>query len=314
MPPSVSILICTRDRAESLRHTLGSLRGCQVPPDLTVELVVIDNGSTDHTKIVVEEAVFHGAPVRRVLEPTPGLSRARNAGLRATSSDVILFTDDDVRVPERWIEGMCRPILAGEADAVAGGVHFPADYEPKLSREPFRSRRGWLASTENLDPLEPGSFVGANMAFSRRVAEAVGEFDPQLGAGALGFSEESLFAYRLIDAGFRIKTAFDVSVEHHFDLSRLTRKTLLDMAARMGRSAAYIDYHWNQGETALARPKVRRAAVLLMLERLKAPWRTLTQGLTGEETQRVQTLAYWRKLAELAGQPRRYQRPSDSAR
>ena len=314
MAASVSIIICTRDRAESLRQTLESLSKCQVPADLMAELVVVDNGSTDHTQAIVEASVFDGSPVRRVSEQAPGLSRARNAGLRATSSDVILFTDDDVRVPDGWISGMCRPILAGEADAVAGGVHFPADYEPRLSEEPFRSRRSWLASTENIDPHEPDSFVGANMAFSRQVVEALGEFDPQLGAGALGFCEESLFAYRLIDAGWRIKTALNVSVEHHFDLSRLTRKTLLSMAARMGRSAAYVDYHWGQQDTVNVDAKLRRAKALLVLEKLKAPWRSLTQALTSEEVQRVQTLAYWQELAGLAGQSRRYQRASSSVR
>ncbi len=305
MPASVSIIICTRDRANSLRHTLKSLQGCDRPSDLAVELVVVDNGSTDHTRQVVEEAVFHGAPVRRVFESSPGLSRARNAGLRATASDVILFTDDDVRVPAGWIAGMCQPILSGKADAVAGGVHFPADYEARLSQEPFRSRRGWLASTEEMDPNDPRGLVGANMAFSRKVADALGEFDPELGAGALGFCEESLFALRLLAAGFRIQTAFGVSVEHHFDLSRLTRRTLLKMASRMGQSAAYVDYHWN-GDDAAVGSQVRRAAILLFLERLKAPWRTLGQTTTWNETQRVQTLAYWRKLAGFSGQPRRY--------
>lgn len=305
---TVTVIICTRDRAESLRLTLASIARCTVVPGLSVELLVVDNGSRDHTWEVVEKAGYFGSPVRKVVETVPGLSRARNAGLRAASSDVILFTDDDVRVPAGWIDGMCRPILAGETDAVAGGVHFPAAYESQLSQEPFRSRRGWLASTEDLDARAPSGLVGANMALSRKVVEAIEEFDPQLGAGALGFSEESLFAYRLIAAGFRIKTAFDVSVEHHFDLSRLARGTLLNMAARMGRSAAYVDYHWDQKDPTEARAKVRRAMVLLTVERMKAPWRMLTQKLTGQETQRVQTLAYWRALAELAGHPRRYQR------
>ncbi len=307
MPASVSIILCTRDRADSLRQTLESLRECDRPPDLSVEFVVVDNGSTDHTRQVVEETVFHGSPLRRVFEPAPGLSRARNAGLRATASDVILFTDDDVRVPADWIAGMCQPILSGKADAVAGGVHFPAEYETRLSREPFRSRRGWLASTEAMDPDDPRGLVGANMAFSRKVADALGGFDPELGAGALGFCEESLFALRLLDAGFRIRTACGVSVEHHFDLSRLTRSTLLKMASRMGQSAAYVDYHWN-GDDAAVGSQVGRAAILLFLERLKAPWRMLGQVTTGNETQRVQTLAYWRKLAEFSGQPRRYRR------
>ncbi len=305
---TLSIVICTRNRAASLVQTLASVGRSTVPPEFETEFLVVDNGSTDDTAQVVRDIrPANGLVVKYLLEKQPGLSHARNAALSGSTGQIIVFTDDDVRVPLGWIAGMCQPILSGEADAVAGGVHFPAAYEPKLSREPFRSRRGWLASTEGTDPHDPGCLVGANMAFGRHVFEALGGFDPELGAGALGFCEESLFALRLLAAGFRIKTAFGVSVEHHFDLSRLTRGTLLDMAARMGRSAAYVDYHWKQEDANAARSNLRRAAVLRLLERLKAPWRALTQSVTEQETQRVQTLAYWQALAQLAGQPRRYQ-------
>ena len=306
--PTVSIIICTRNRAASLAQTLVSIGRCELPPESATEFLVVDNGSSDETALVVRTAVMpNGLEVKYLLESEPGLSRARNAGLRNCRGDLFLFTDDDVRVPADWIGGMSKPILLGETDAVAGGVRFPEEYEPKLSREPFRSRRGWLASTEATDPHDPGCLVGANMAFSRRVVEAVGEFDPELGAGALGFCEETLFALRLLGAGLRIRTAFDVSVEHHFDLARLTPATLSDMAARMGRSTAYVDYHWHH-EGGSLRSRARRAAVLLFLARLKSPWRRMVGGSILPEAQRVQNFTYWQKLSELAGQPYRYPR------
>ncbi len=310
MPPStVSIIICTRNRAASLAQTLASLGRCALPPELETEFLVVDNGSTDETAQVVRAAALpNGLEVKYLREHATGLSRARNAGLRHGRGDIFLFTDDDVRVPTDWIAGMSKPIMSGEADAVAGGVRFPAEYEPKLSQEPFRSRRGWLATTEGTDPLDPGCLVGANMAFSRRVVDAVGGFDPELGAGALGFCEETLFAFRLLDAGLRIRAAFGVSVEHHFDLARLTPATLADMSMRMGRSAAYVDYHWAHHEVTAVRSKAGKAAILLFLERLKSPWRRITGGSILPEAQRVQNLAYWQKLAELDEQPYRYAR------
>ena len=314
-PPTVSIILCTRNRAASLAQTLVSIGSCELPPELETEFLVVDNGSKDETSQVVRAAAMpNGLEVKYLLEHETGLSRARNAGLRNSRGDIFLFTDDDVRVPTNWIAGMSRPIVSSEADAVAGGVRFPEDYEPKLSREPFRSRRGWLATTEGTDPDDPGCLVGANMAFSRRVVDAVGEFDPELGAGALGFCEETLFAFRLLDAGLRIRTAFDVSVEHHFDLARLTPATLLDMSARMGRSAAYVDYHWEHKEITAVQSEARKAAVLLFVERLKRPWRRITGGSSLPEAQRVQNLAYWRKLSGFAKQPYRYPRRQTSER
>ena len=67
---------------------------------------------------------------RWLREPRSGKSRALNRGLREAKGEVLLFTDDDLRFPRQWIEPMMAPILAGEADAVAGvevgnvSVHF----------------------------------------------------------------------------------------------------------------------------------------------------------------------------------------------
>ena len=305
---SVTIIICTRDRAGSLRETLASIGKCAVPSDIAAELVVIDNGSKDDTAPVVRSAGLANLPVRYVSEPVPGLSRARNAGLQATEAEMVLFTDDDVRVPEEWIEGMCRPILSGQADAVAGGVRFPPSYERVLAEEPFRSRRGWFASSEDLDPVKPARMVGANMAFGRKVIEALKEFDPALGAGALGFYEESVFSWRLVEAGFRLAGALDVNVRHHFDPSRLTRQTLLSMAERMGKSEAYVNYHWQQDGAFVGHAKIWRAWALLLAARLARPWDLLTGKPPVWELQRVQTLAFWRQLALLNGTPRKYRR------
>ncbi len=303
----VSVVICTRDRAESLRETLASIGRLTVPPGMAAELVVVDNGSTDGTAAVVHGAGLINLPVRHVVEPAAGLSRARNAALRATAAaDVVLFTDDDVRVPPDWLAGMCGPILAGRADAVAGGVHFTPEYETLLAREPFRSRRGWFASTDDWDPGQTALIVGANMALGRRVIAGVGEFDPELGAGALGFGEESVYTWRLRQAGFRLVSALDVSVEHHFDRGRLTRATLLSMARRMGASQAWIEYHW-AGGAALRRPfRVWRAWALWWAERLRAPWTWWGEAVSTRELERVEALAFWRQSRRFVGVPRKY--------
>jgi len=252
----LSIIICTRNRAESLRCTLESIGKSSVPEGWTVEVLVVDNGSTDQTEQMVRRTNYSQMSAKYIREPRVGKGYAYNAGISAAIGEVLLFTDDDVRVPTRWIEEMCRPILNGTADAVAGGVVYPAEYAAALSKPVISSRRSWFGSTEELDPRQPVSMVGANMAFHRRVLQKVPQFDVELGPGALGFADESLFSFQLLAAGYKLIGAFDVSAEHHFDLTRLTREGLLDLARKMGRSHAFIFHHWQHQRSRLVVPRL----------------------------------------------------------
>ena len=82
-PLEVSIIICTRSRAEDLRQTLAALAGLCVPDDMPCELLIVDNGSTDDTAQVVQDCAISTMPVRYVYEKTPGKGYAYNAGLVA---------------------------------------------------------------------------------------------------------------------------------------------------------------------------------------------------------------------------------------
>jgi hypothetical protein len=78
--------------------------------------------------------------------------------LAEVKGDIFLFTDDDVRPTENWVEGMCRPIVEGKAHAVAGGVVLA----PELER-PWMTlmHRAWLAASVRLRPSESTAMIGA---------------------------------------------------------------------------------------------------------------------------------------------------------
>jgi glycosyltransferase involved in cell wall biosynthesis len=244
----LSVIICTRNRAVSLGQTLDSLVAVEVPEGLKVEIVVVDNGSTDDTAGVVQRRMVSAMPIRLVFEPTPGLSNARNTGLSRSGGDMILFSDDDLRFPKRWLESMCGPIVATVADGVAGNI----DLAPHLQRRWMKPlHRDWLASSERLDPLYPSDMIGANMAFARRVLEVVPCFDPELGAGASGVGEESLFTLQMRKAGLKIRRSNGPAVVHWFDEKRLLRSNWLRAAKDRGASDAYLNYHWRHESASL---------------------------------------------------------------
>ena len=237
----VTIIICTRNNSDSLRQTLAALSHVHVPEHLGCELLVVDNASSDATRDVVKSCTLSRIEISYLYESRRGLSYARNSAMAFARGRAMLWTDDDVRPPRNWIEGMCAPLFSGRAHAVAGGVKIA----PYLER-PWMSclHKAWLAATEYLETHGASRMVGANMAFSKEVLAKVPLFDTELGAGALGFHEETLFSSQLKRAGYRLTAAFDVVVEHHFDSSRLLRKHFLKSAEKLGRSDAYWAYHW----------------------------------------------------------------------
>jgi GT2 family glycosyltransferase len=209
---TTAVIVCTRERPEDLRICLASFLGLEHGPD---EVIVVDNApKTDATRRVADDAAAAGLAVRYVLEPRPGLSVARNAGLRATASEIVAFTDDDVTVHPKWLLRLRGAFNAPEVMAVTGHM-LPAELETEAQQR-FQWNHdggGWGYRALSFDPAffertrwrgAPAWNIGAgaNMAFRREAFAQVGGFDERLGAGASGCSEDSELWYRLLAAGY----------------------------------------------------------------------------------------------------------------
>jgi len=260
LPVRVSVILCTCNRAEHLRHTLDAIGRLSVPAGYECSLTVVDNASTDGTAALVKSFDLGNMPLFYVLEPQRGLAHAMNAGATSTGGDILLYTDDDVHPPSDWLQGMCGPISSGEADAVAGGIKMA----PHLSRPWIKKEHvGWLASTEFLPENARTPLIGASMAFSRRVLERVPLFDTEVRQGM-----DSLFSYQLEKAGYRVAMALGTVAEHHLQPERLSRESFLVMAKRRGEQNAYLSRHWSHGEPRCPYLTLARAWAALWARRL----------------------------------------------
>lgn len=95
---SVSVLICTYNRAPRLARTLDTFARLPPPRSYAADVVVVDNNSTDDTAAVIEDVSRRSAiPFRYAFEPRQGKGFALNAGLALARGDVLALTDDDVR-------------------------------------------------------------------------------------------------------------------------------------------------------------------------------------------------------------------------
>jgi glycosyltransferase involved in cell wall biosynthesis len=268
-------------------------------------LLVIDSASEDGTAEVVRSTGASNLPIRYVYEPRPGQSIARNRGLAEARGEIFLFTDDDVRPIQNWVEGMCRPIVEGKAHAVAGGVVLAPELERPWMTPMYRA---WLAASVRLDPQNPQQMIGANMAFARSVLQRVPAFDPELGPGATGAGDDALFTFQLKKAGFRLVSAFDVAVVHHFQPIRLGRTQWLDAARCHANTQAYLRHHWYHEQMSVVWLRYWKALTLLTLYRRRQPKPLSVEGCSLMELRfLVAALTHRRFLVERR-RPRNYER------
>lgn len=300
-----SVIICTRNRASFLAKTLTAFQKVKVPRGWRVEMIVADNGSTDHTADVIGSVVQSAIEVRHLREPVPGKSRALNAALAAAVGDVILFTDDDVEPAENWIEEMARPLFEMRCDAVAGRILLGEE----LQRPWFTHMHEiWLAVNPEPEAKSP-LLIGASMGIRRSTFDVIGNFDEELGPGASGFGEETLLLRQMLQARLEILPVLDTYVTHYPEVSRLLRVNWLATAARFGGGGAYIMHHWEHADIAF--PALRALTVRLKLYLRRLPRRRPSldeEGCPAWEMSYLVRIAMLERFIIERRKPRKYAR------
>jgi hypothetical protein len=221
-PTSVSIVINTLDRADSLAETL---RACAQLTHPRFEVIVVSGPCTDHTDDVVAQWAGE-VELRRC--PAANLSQSRNIGIAAAAGDVVAFIDDD-GVPEpTWLDELCAGYDAEDVGAVGGLVydHTGRNFQVRY----LLSDR--LGNTETLDEMPPGDFsfpgssrypsmLGCNSSFRRAALVAVGGFDEQYDY----FLDETDVCLRIVDAGWVVRGLDGAAVHHKYLPSAIRQRS-----------------------------------------------------------------------------------------
>jgi GT2 family glycosyltransferase len=209
--PGVSVVIATRDRAADLERCLETVAALDYP---SWDVVIVDQSEGDLTAAVVARFADAIPELRHERTAERGLSRARNLGLAAATGEIVAFLDDDCTVPADWL-WLVAAVFERHPDAglvfgaVRDGLLDEDTYVPSYVVPVERRLAGALAAVR-------AHGIGAGMYMRRALAERVGPFDPQLGAGGRFLSSEDWdYTFRALRAGSAVVETPTVAIDHH---------------------------------------------------------------------------------------------------
>jgi cellulose synthase/poly-beta-1,6-N-acetylglucosamine synthase-like glycosyltransferase len=221
----ISIVIISKDEPD-LDETLTDVAGqlAALPGDDEGEIVVVDasDGRLDHIRRKHEDTV-RWLDFQRPAQVRVSIPHQRNTGVRAAKGDIIVFTDAGCRPLPGWLEHLVAPLradeyaTAGVSQGIGGDQHY-------------RHSPGQVGEVTYLREAPT-----LNLAFRRSTFDAVGDFDESFTYGS-----DVDFAWRLNDAGYRIRFVPDAVIEH--DYGTLQRQRHRSYVYGKARARLYLKH------------------------------------------------------------------------
>ncbi len=171
-PPSATVVVPTYARPARLARCVSALVALEYPRE-RLEIIVVDDGSPEP---IVLDPLPEGAPaVRVVRQSNTGPARARNAGARAGSGEVLAFTDDDCMPDPAWLRHLVAAL--DEAPTALVGGHTTNALRDDIWAEASQTLVDFLyhyfPSARSLQPF----FTSNNLAATAEAFWSVGGFD-----------------------------------------------------------------------------------------------------------------------------------------
>ena len=222
--PPVSVIVCTRNGAATLRACLESLQKLRYP---NYEVLVIDDGSTDEVP-----AIIKSFPQWRGLRQEPsGLSVARNFGMQEASGVILAYTDDDCVAHPDWLTHLVRAFMSDETAVAVGGPNIPP--APRNGVEAVVAAAPGAPAQVMLNDHEAEHLPGCNLAIRKDSLERIGGFNPVFTTAG----DDVDVCWRLRDAGGKLLFAPGAMVWHH---RRRTARAYLRQQRGYGRAEALL--------------------------------------------------------------------------
>src|SRR2546429_6587023 len=224
--PRVSVVVCTYNGGRVIRDCLEGLRNLDYPD---FEVIVVNDGSTDATAVVLREYDF-----RVITTENHGLGSARNTGMEAATGEIVAYLDDDAYPDPHWLAYLSATFCSTTHAAVGGpNIAPPGD--------------GWIAECVANAPGNPAHVLvsdreaehipGCNMAVRKASLHAVGGFDPQFRVAG----DDVDLCWRLRERGETLGFSPGAMVWHH---RRNSVRTFWKQQVGYGRAEGFLERKW----------------------------------------------------------------------
>jgi glycosyltransferase involved in cell wall biosynthesis len=268
VPHSYTLIVPTYNRAELLARALRSIQQLAPVADTVVEVLVVDNNSTDTTALacMASEGTYR---VRRVVEGNQGLNHARNRAWQEATGDFLVYLDDDMEIAPGWLTACHAGLTLNPAHAVSGPVQPrfespPASWlagELRDSVTSAYSRRGDV--THFIPHTTAHQLPGCNFGVWRTVVRALGGFHPALdrsGSGMLSGGDTE-FGLRMVAAGGSTLYIPGCGILHLVSDAKVSFRGLARRWLGLGRTQRALDIL--TGQSKLTAEQLKRARRVL---------------------------------------------------
>ncbi len=257
----LSLIICTYNREKYLQKTLDFI-DLQTLDTNRFEIIIVDNNSSDSTKLIAEDYIKNHSNARYIFESKQGLSYARNTGYKEAKSENLLYLDDDAYLNAEGLENLVDFINSDENLTIVGGravIKYPEEKPEWVTK----SVVNWLGSydygddiievnSENIKKKIVRFPIGCCFFVRKRILDEIDGFNPKLGRVGTKMlaGEEFLISKYVQKNNGRIVYFPRIKVDHAIVPNWLNQEFLLNKTSFYGISDVYVhflseEYLWN---------------------------------------------------------------------
>jgi cellulose synthase/poly-beta-1,6-N-acetylglucosamine synthase-like glycosyltransferase len=224
--PRISVVVCAFNAADTMPDCLNGLRDLDYPD---YEVIVVNDGSTDETEKIAQSYAF-----RLITTANRGLASARNAGLEASTGEIVAYLDADASPDRHWLLHLAASFLRSSHVGV-GGPNIPPPGCSSVAECVANAPGG--PTHVLLSDLVAEHIPGCNMAFRKTSLEAIGGFDPQFRIAG----DDVDICWQLQDQGWTVGFSPGAVVWHH---RRDRVGSYLKQQFEYGKAEALLERKW----------------------------------------------------------------------